>query len=779
MKMRTIRRKNPNKLRLESLERRIVLSANPLVCDASGGDVHSIPFEVSGGGPAPNGLPLFPGGTGQHFATGEATRLGNYSGSAVFEFGAFTNNDPTTGTGTFSSAEPFIFTAPNGDQIAFDYGEENPGSFTVMPQGGDLAVIEFVAEFTLDPTQSTGRFAKYSEGSFIMVATTEPMSPFPDDNGFSTPFNYTWVGEGSISFPTGSTYQVTSKADSGPGSLRDAIEAANANEGIDTIGFARNVRGMIPLESELVISDDVTICGPGAHRLSLSGGDETRVLRVDPYGDDVPFGAPDGERIAVELHDLAIRDGFASDSPGIPTPVPQFAFGGGIYNRGSDVTLESVHLVGNRAGDKTTPIGAGGAIANEFGGTVTINESMFAGNQSVGSQIAGGGAITQDLGPTADGLGTKSAALVISESAFVHNSARALQTNPIAAGDFAAFAGFAFGGAIVNLAGDADVEDSLFLSNRVDGGVGVHGNEGGTAQGGAIFTLDFSPFIVPDAPGVVVPGRDARVTVEDSTFIRNASNGGDGDTSSAGGMGSGGAISAGISFFPDAALISGSTFIGNRATGGDGGRASDGGLGVGGGVAALAGASVTVQDASFIRNVAAGGQGGKRGTGGEGRGGAIGLALLNTPVETPFEGAPFIPSIFVSSASMLHNRAIGGRGGLAGGDGHGGGIFLDDGAVAIVDEVYIRRNSAIGGRGRTGGDGQGGGIFNGDSTVTLTASHIVRNSARGGSGRGRGNNGASQGGGLFNDGQFSIDQESLDNTRLNVIDDIFGDLSVL
>lgn len=779
MKVSLVPRKRRETLRIERLEHRVVLSANPLVCDTSGGELHTVPFEVSGGGPAPSGIPLFTGGTAEHFATGQATRLGSYSGSAVFEFGSFTNNDPSTGTGSFKSVEPFLFKAPNGDQIAFDYGATDPGTFTIMPQASGEIVVEFVAEFTLDPSQSTGRFAKYSEGSFVMIATTEPFSGVPNDNGFSQPFDYSWVGEGSISFPTGTTFDVTNRNDSGPGSLRDAIEAANANEGIDTIGFARNVRGRIPLESELVISDDVTICGPGAHRLALDGGNETRVLRVDPYGTDVPFGAPESDRISVELHDLAIRDGLATDAPGIPTPAPQFAFGGGIYNRGSDVVVESVLMVNNQAGTDSLPLAAGGAIANEFGGTVSINHSLFVRNDAIGTEISGGGAVTQDVGPTADGQGSKSPAMVVRDSAFISNSTKTLKTDPVAAGDFAAFAGFAFGGAIVNLAGDLNVDHTSFVGNHADGGNGVDGNEGGTAQGGAIFTLDFTPFIVPDAPGVVVPGRDALLTVTDSTFAGNASTGGDGDSGSPGGLGSGGAISAGISFFPDAASISGSTFVANRASGGDGGRHSDGGLGVGGGIAALAGASVSVDDAQFRRNVAIGGQGSKHGVGGEGRGGAIGLGLLNTPVPTPFEGAPFIPSIVVSSSSMLRNRAIGGRGGVAGGDGHGGGIGLDDGALAFVDDSYFRRNSALGGRGRQGGDGQGGGIYNGDATTTLTSSQIVANVARGGSGRGRARHGLSQGGGIFNDGQFSIDSESLEQTKHNVVDDIFGDLDLL
>src|SRR5262249_4205437 len=40
-------------------------------------------------------------------------------------------------------------------------------------------------------------------GSFIMVATSEPFVPVPNEQGFTPPFAYTWVGEGSLEFSRG------------------------------------------------------------------------------------------------------------------------------------------------------------------------------------------------------------------------------------------------------------------------------------------------------------------------------------------------------------------------------------------------------------------------------------------------------------------------------------------------------------------------------------------------------------------------------------------------
>src|SRR4029077_9089339 len=69
-----------------------------------------------------------------------------------------------------------------------------------------------------------------------------------------------------------STYHVTNTNDSGPDSLRGEIALANANPGSDTIVFDNGVNGTIKLTSgELLITDSVTINGPGGNKLSVRG----------------------------------------------------------------------------------------------------------------------------------------------------------------------------------------------------------------------------------------------------------------------------------------------------------------------------------------------------------------------------------------------------------------------------------------------------------------------------------------------------------------------------
>ena len=67
------------------------------------------------------------------------------------------------------------------------------------------------------------------------------------------------------------TYTVTTLADSGAGSLREAIITANAHAAANTIVFAKGVTGTIALQSALpTLTGSLSIEGPGAGALTVA-----------------------------------------------------------------------------------------------------------------------------------------------------------------------------------------------------------------------------------------------------------------------------------------------------------------------------------------------------------------------------------------------------------------------------------------------------------------------------------------------------------------------------
>ena len=149
------------------------------------------------------------------------------------------------------------------------------------------------------------------------------------------------------------TFNVSTLADSGAGSLRQAIADANATAGADTITFS--VSGTITLVSELVVSESLTINGPGARVLTVAGTG-SRILRLDNAS------AKD-----VTITDMTFSGGAAAGN------------GGAILNEGGNLTLQHMRLVGNQA------TGEGGAIYNQFfgaGNILTIEDSELSLNSA-------------------------------------------------------------------------------------------------------------------------------------------------------------------------------------------------------------------------------------------------------------------------------------------------------------------------------------------------------------------------------------------------------------
>src|SRR5262249_40200393 len=247
-----------------------------------------------------------------------------------------------------------------------------------------------------------------------------------------------------------STFTVENFADSGPGSLRQAVLDANALTGADLISFAPAAcDGTIALATgELGITDDLTIDGPGAESLIISGNNSSRVF-------EVPAG------VTVTIDGMTIRDGLANGrSPTIAST------GGGILNFGR-LTLANVVLSDNQAvGDPNASalggrVGAalGGAVANLGTATLTVSHSAFTGNQALGADGSNGNGAGGAQAGAIDNFATAS----VSHSQFSHNVARAGSDNT---GNSAATGA---GGGIFN-GGSLTLTNSKFRHNQAIGG---------------------------------------------------------------------------------------------------------------------------------------------------------------------------------------------------------------------------------------------------------------------------------------------------------------------
>ena len=188
-------------------------------------------------------------------------------------------------------------------------------------------------------------------------------------------------------------FQVTNLTDADPGSLRAAVDLANADADADTITFAPGLNGEITLTTgQIEIDAAVDIQGPGAGTLAVDGDDNDRIFKLD--ASDV--GA---DRDVVSISGLTLRDAYSSDS------------GGAIYSYLTDMRLSGLVISTNESGStggaidvERSPVSivdsaVTGNIAGSGGGamytdgdngatnsqdTVTIRNSVFSGNYASG-----------------------------------------------------------------------------------------------------------------------------------------------------------------------------------------------------------------------------------------------------------------------------------------------------------------------------------------------------------------------------------------------------------
>lgn len=554
-----------------------------------------------------------------------------------------------------------------------------------------------------------------------------------------------------------STFTVLNQADSGSGSLRAAVLAAEANPGADLIRFAPHVSGTITLTTgELLISTDLTIAGPGAHRLTVSGNDASRAFRV--LGGTGEPGA-----ITVGISDLTVAHGRAAE-------------GGGIISSGfSDLTLARMVLSDNVAIGLPGSEALGGAVhSTGSGSALTVVDSLVVGNAADGrvhALRAGGG-----------GLSVQGGRLRVASTTVADN--RAVSGSTIVSG--------AGGGMTVVRGASAVVSNSVIRDNRAVGGVG-----GGPGHGGGIFVNVSSSLAVGHSVltrnqafggngglgrgqaygGAIDVGLGSRASISDSILTDNRALAGSGGFNAVSdlitGTALGGAISTGV-ISPGGSFleVTRSLLSGNQAIGGNnathtGPNIADVGSAHGGAVYNARGSEAVIRDSAVLHNKAVGGDGNT----GNAPVGFVGTATgggIDNSTAVPVAGGPSRPAtLTVINSTVAGNEAVGGDGNTGGehvlmGAGLGGGVANYLGATASITGSLLTLNEAAGG---DGGLGAGGGVFNGlgnysttfgllaPCVVNVAESVVALNRARGGRGNPAGDG---LGGGVYNDATSSL-----------------------
>jgi hypothetical protein len=300
------------------------------------------------------------------------------------------------------------------------------------------------------------------------------------------------------------TIEVNSSLDPTDGTnctLRQAIENADNNAqpnttcaagtGGDTITFDPSLIGdTITVGSELLIDatspGTLTIQGPGAENLEVSGGGSSRVFRL-------AFSTVQNAN-AVNIQGLTISNG----------SVTNFS-GGGIFSQGS-LTLDRDVVSGNTATGSSTGGTAnqmtvvGGGIESS-GGSLTVSHSQITGN-TVSSTTSGGSTLNtaSALGAGIHGSGDFAGRLIIDRSSIYGNGAIATSTGTGAQA-------IAEGGGIWSSAG---AQTSMISSTVANNTLAATGTSTEEAGGGVKIniTLGFAASLFDDT----VTGNDAATT---------------------------------------------------------------------------------------------------------------------------------------------------------------------------------------------------------------------------------------------------------------------------
>jgi len=289
--------------------------------------------------------------------------------------------------------------------------------------------------------------------SIAIDGGTETGAPTTDQRGLPRAGCATDIGAFETQTVSNCTFTVTTLADSGAGSLREAITKSNSNPGIDTIVFQAGLTGVIAPGSDLpIITDELTITGPGPRDLTFSGSNSRRVLNSN---------AP------LTISGVRLANGFTDRGGGI-----LFDSVAGMLN------VSDCHF------DQNTVTNEGGAICL-LAGSASIQRTTFTTDQAAGN----GGVIFY-------GQGGGTPTMNMTNCTFVNNFASSnggairqfnttAYTSAITNCTFVVNNAGAAGGAIAVAGGTMTLLNNLFTANAAGGNPGGHL----IANGGTITSL--------------------------------------------------------------------------------------------------------------------------------------------------------------------------------------------------------------------------------------------------------------------------------------------------
>ncbi len=349
--------------------------------------------------------------------------------------------------------------------------------------------------------------------------------------------------------------------------IRDAIAAAETNPGADTIIFATAVfpvfgSTVIDTDTALQWDEDLTIQGPGETALEISGNGSDNVIYLDDgaTGTHVISGVTISDGFSGVYLDVTAIDvtlDFVTISDNTADPV-----GGGVYvvSPTDGVIVISNALILNNSG----PSGGGGVFFDSFAESATalVQDSVISNNTTDASGEGGGILIvdaTVDIQNTSiaynsadNGAGISAntgSELTVSGSSFVGNNSTSgvggavyLDCNSEVTGISAIFANTHFSANLANTEGGAiyfdgdngdittsilSVTDSTFTSNQ------SNGNGGAMSTGAGTVTITGSTFdgntaglnLSSNMGGAINNDEEASLTVSHSTFSNNNSGG--------------------------------------------------------------------------------------------------------------------------------------------------------------------------------------------------------------------------------------------------------------